>query len=83
MEQRDLNKEKVELLLNKASRKLGCSPSELQAQLQKGQLDAALKNVTPEQSAKINRLISNPKALDEVLKSPQAQALIKQLTQGK
>jgi hypothetical protein len=69
-------------LLAAASKKLGCTPEQLRAQLESGQLEQAIKNSNPAnpQMAKLKQAVSDPKAAEKLLKDPTAAELLKKLS---
>lgn len=44
-----------------------------------GNIDEVLKNLTPDQASTLNKILSNKKATEEILSSPQAAAIMKAL----
>ncbi len=79
----DLSKEKLDLLLSIAGRKLGSNPQDLKKQLENGAFDQAIKNLNPNQSAKINRVLSNPKEMEQLLNQPKVKELLNSLMKEK
>ena len=67
----NLPDDKVNNLLNMAGQKLGKNPGELREQLQSGNMDALLKNLDPKSASKLQGLLSNPKALEALMKNEQ------------
>ena len=70
----------MEQLLKVVSSKLGVSPESLRKDLESGKFDSALKNMKPAEAATFNKMISNPKLLEQFMSTPQAQALYNKLT---
>lgn len=70
-------------LLSVVSRKLGVPPEQLKAELEQGKFDTALKNMNASEAEKFNQAIQNPKMVEKLMSTPQAQALYKKLTGGK
>lgn len=70
----------MEQLIRIVSGKLGISPESLKIDLEQGKFDDALKNMKPNEAATFNKMISNPKALEQFMSTPQAQALYNKLT---
>ena len=66
-------------MLGVVSAKLGMSPQELQKQLESGKLDAAMKGLSAQDSAKLMNALSNPAMAQRILATPQAQEIIKKL----
>jgi hypothetical protein len=44
-----------------------------------GNIDEVLKNLSPDQAATLNKVLSDKKATEEILSSPQAAAIMKAL----
>ena len=74
------NPKQMEQLLKIVSSKLGVSPESLRKDLENGTFDSALKNMKPAEAATFNKMISNPKLLEQFMNTPQAQALYNKLT---
>ena len=72
--------ENLQPLLNVAAKRLGISPNVLEQKLKSGDLSAALKNMPAEQQKQLTQTLSDKKACEKLMNSPQAQALIKKLS---
>ena len=72
----NLPDDKVNSLLNMAGQKLGKDPGELRDQLQSGNMDALMNNLDPKSAAQIKSLLSNPKALELLMKNEQLRKLL-------
>ncbi|MEG0899115.1 MAG: hypothetical protein RSD67_00020 [Oscillospiraceae bacterium] len=83
MNNTNLNPDQLNNLLNIAGKKLGTDPNQLRKNLESGKMNDVIKNMSPAQAAKINQLMSNPKALELMLNTPQARELLKRLSGGK
>ena len=70
-------------LLNAVSRKLNISPDQLRRELEQGKFDNALKNMSPQDAEKFSAAIKQPKIIEQMMSTPQAQALYKKLSGGK
>lgn len=70
-------------LLQVVSQKLGVPPEQLKRELEQGKFDSALKNMNAAEAEKFNQAIQNPKMVEKLMSTPQAQALYKKLTGGK
>lgn len=79
----NMNPKQMEQLLGIVSSKLGVSSESLKNDLEQGKFDAALKNMKPSDAATFNKMVSNPKMLEQFMSTPQAQALYNKLTNGK
>lgn len=76
----NIPKEKLDPLLNTVSQKLGMKPEQLRAELEQGKFDAALSRMNPNDAAKLKQAIANPKLVEKLMSSQQAQALYQKLT---
>lgn len=79
----NISPEKLNELLNLAGKKMGTDPMKLKNQLEQGAFNDVLKNVSPQQSQNINKVLSDPKALEALLNSPKAKLLLQSLMGGK
>jgi len=79
----NMNPKQMEQLLGIVSAKLGVAPESLKKDLEQGKFDSALKNMKPNEAATFNKMVSNPKMLEQFMSTPQAQALYNKLTNGK
>lgn len=79
----NMNPKQMEQLLSIVSSKLGVSSESLKNDLEHGKFDSALKNMKPAEAATFNKMVSNPKMLEQFMTTPQAQALYNKLTGGK
>lgn len=79
----NMNPKQMEQLLGIVSAKLGIAPESLKKDLEQGKFDSALKNMKPAEAATFNKMVSNPKMLEQFMSTPQAQALYNKLTNGK
>lgn len=71
---------KVDELLKVAGKKLNIPPDELKKQLEAGKFDAAINSMSKSDAAKFNQVVKNPKMIEKMISTPQAQALYKKLT---
>ena len=71
---------KANELLNVVSKKLNIPADELKKQLEAGKIDAALNKMSKSDSAKFNQIMKNPKMIEKLISTPQAQALYKKMT---
>ncbi|HBN79927.1 MAG TPA: hypothetical protein DD433_00925 [Ruminococcaceae bacterium] len=72
------NNEK-QVLLNLLAQRLGKKPEELQQQAQNGNLQNLLSGMNPNDAAKLQQVLSDQQAVQKLMSSPQAQALLKKL----
>ena len=79
MSDNKLNQEQMYALLQYASRKLNTTPVQLAEALQKGGLENLAGHLSPENAAKLQGMIGDKSRAQQILNSPQAQALMKKL----
>jgi len=79
----NINPRNLDALLSVVSRKLNVPSDVLKSQLEKGQFDAALNNMNNEEAGKFRQVMNNPKLVEKMMTTPQAQELYKKLTGGK
>lgn len=72
--------DKLDPLLQTVSKKLGLPPEQLKRDLQQGKFDTALSKMNPNDAAKLQQAIANPKLIEKLMSSQQAQALYQKLT---
>ncbi|MBQ6707107.1 MAG: hypothetical protein IJN07_06360 [Clostridia bacterium] len=68
----------LEALLQFAAQKLGVSPEQLAKTVQTG--DSSELGLPPDKADKLAGFLNNRSALEQLLRSPQAQQLLQQLT---
>ena len=73
----------LEEMLKKASQKLGTKPEELKNAAKNGNINNLLNNLGPEQSEKVNKILSDKKAASKLLSTPKAKELLKKFLGGK
>jgi len=69
----------MEKLLKTASSKLGMSPENLMGALEKGDMNAVLANMKPEDKQKIKTVLESGTAMEQIMLNPQAAAMMKQM----
>lgn len=62
---------------------MGIDPQKLKQQMESGQMDGILDNLNSNQQAQMKNLMSNPKAVQQLMENPKLQALIRNLTGNK
>ena len=75
----NLSEEQMNSLLQIAGAKLGTDPNQLKQKLMSGSFDDVLKKLGTQNASQINRLLSDTKALEQLLASDQARQLINSL----
>lgn len=76
------NNNDLDNLLKAASNSLGADPNKIKKEAEKNGLSSLLNNLTPEQTKKIQNLLSDKEATSKLLSTPQAQQLFKKFTKG-
>lgn len=66
-------------LLQMASKKMGTTPEELKRKLSTNNVQDTLKGMSPNDAAKVQQVLSNPALAKQLLNSPQAQAILKNM----
>lgn len=79
----EIPKEKLEPLLKSVSQKLGMPPEKLRAELEAGKFDSAMSHMNQADAAKFKQAMQNPKLVEKLMSSQQAQALYQKLSGGK
>ncbi|WRS27276.1 hypothetical protein U6B65_13235 [Oscillospiraceae bacterium MB08-C2-2] len=74
-----LSPDKMNALINMASKQLGTDPEKLKQQIESGQLDSLTKNMNPAAGSQLSKMLSNPKAAEAMLQNPQVQNMLKKL----
>ena len=76
----NLSPEQLNALLNKVSGSTGASKNEIMEAMNSGNLeDLVMKTLKPSQANKLQSILKDKKAADELLSSPQARQLLKKL----
>lgn len=83
MKMNNVDPQKMNALLSIVGSKLNMSPEQLRRELESGKFDNAISSMKPAEAEKFNAVIKNPKLLDSIMSTPQAQELYKKLTGGK
>lgn len=80
MNMKNVDPGNLDALLKTVSKKLNMPPERLKSELEAGKFDNALNNMKPNEAEQFNKIMSNPKLLENFMSTPQAQALYKKLT---
>lgn len=75
--------EKVDELIDLVSTKTGASKENLKNIVQSGQIEKLVNNLKPNQASRLQAILSDKKAAEELLSTPQAQQLLKKILQSK
>ena len=76
------NENQLEALLKLAAQRMGTTPEALQRAAQNGDLSSMLGRLDQNQAAAMEHVLSDPEAAKKLLSTPQAQALLRLLSQG-
>ncbi len=80
MEREKMDPKQVDALIQAASQKLGIPPAQLKRELASGKYDQVLKNMDQKESAMLQKVLKNPKLVEKLISSPQAQALYRKIS---
>lgn len=78
----EISEDKLNLLINIVSKKMGMSPNMLRSKLEDGSFDNVVKNLSENDAKKLENLVSNPKLVDNILTSPEARSNLNQIIQN-
>lgn len=70
-----IDPKKADELLKIVSKKLNIPADTLKKQLEEGKFDAAMNGMGKEESKKFNMVMNNPKLMEKIISTPQAQSL--------
>ena len=73
----------MEKLLQAAGAKLGMSPEKLMSALERGSMNEIVANMNPGDKQKIKSILEDGSAVDKLMSSPQAAAMMKQMGKGR
>ncbi|MDR1891883.1 MAG: hypothetical protein LBQ48_02565 [Oscillospiraceae bacterium] len=73
----ELDREKIGEAIHDLSGQLGSDGDKLKSAFDSGSLDKILKNLKPQDAQKLQGVLQNKEETERLLKSPQAQALMK------
>lgn len=79
----NIDKNQLQGLLNAVSKKVGIPPEQLKKELEEGKFDSALSAMSPNESAKFQQAVKNPKLIEKLMSTPQAKALYNKISGGK
>ena len=75
----NFSEKQLNQLLQLASRKMGTTPEELKRRLNTNNVQDTLKGMSPDDAAKVRQVLSDPALVKQLLNSPQAQAVLKNM----
>lgn len=76
----NIDPKKLNGLLDAVSKKIGVSSDQLKKDLEAGKFDNALSAMNRNDAAKFQQAVNNPKLVEKMMSTPQAQALYKKLS---
>lgn len=74
------NNDNTNKILKDLSKRLGMSEDKIKSAAQNGNMQEIMNNTDSESAKRINEILNNPQKRQQVLSSPQAQALLKLLS---
>lgn len=77
------NPSSYDSLMRQLSQKVGADPEKIRKAEQNGSVNDLLNSMNQSDAQKIRNLLSNKSDLEKLMQSPQAQALMKKLSEGK
>ncbi|MDE6671231.1 MAG: hypothetical protein K2J36_06150 [Ruminococcus sp.] len=80
MNKNNIDPEKVNGLLEAVSKKIGVPADKLRKELEAGKFDSALSAMNKNDATKFQQAMNNPKMIEKMMSTPQAQALYKKLS---
>lgn len=80
MDKKSFDENKVNALLGAVSKKIGVSSDQLRKELAEGKFDSALASMNKNDASKLQRVMNDPKLIEKMMSTPQAQALYKKLS---
>lgn len=80
MDKNNFDENKVNALLGAVSKKIGVSSDQLRKELAEGKFDSALASMNKNDASKLQRVMNDPKLIEKMMSTPQAQALYKKLS---
>jgi hypothetical protein len=76
----NFNNANVDALLKIAAAKLNMKPDVLKKQLESGNVQAAMKNMSPKDAARFQKALKNPGMVKEMMSASQAKDIYKKIT---
>ena len=80
MNKNGIDPKKLNGLLGVVSKKIGVPPEKLRSELEAGKFDSALSGMNQNDAAKFRQAVNNPKLVEKMMSTPQAQALYRKLS---
>ncbi len=80
MNKNNIDPNRINGLLEVVSKKIGVAPEKLKSELESGKFDSAIAGMSKSDAAKFQQAVNNPKLVEKLLSTPQAQAIYKKLS---
>ncbi|MDE6834510.1 MAG: hypothetical protein K2J39_09755 [Ruminococcus sp.] len=80
MNKNNIDPNKVNGLLEAVSKKIGVPAEKLRKELEAGKFDSAISAMNKNDANKFQQAVNNPKIIEKMMSTPQAQALYKKLS---
>jgi hypothetical protein len=80
MNRNSIDPKKASGLINAISKKIGVPPEKLKSELESGKFDSTLSAMNQKDASKFQQALNNPKLVERMMSTPQAQALYKKLS---
>ena len=80
MNKNNIDPEKVNGLLEAISQKIGVPAEKLRKELEAGKFDSAISAMNKNDAVKFQQAMNNPKLVEKMMSTPQAQAIYKKLS---
>jgi len=79
----DISKEKMDDLIDMASKKIGTEPELLRRAAESGEIDKLFSKLSQKDAAKLQEVLMDKEAAEKLLSSPQARMLLKKVMEKK
>ena len=76
----DFDSKKLNGLFGAVSKKIGIPQEQLKKEFEEGRFDSAISAMNKSDAAKFNKVVNDPKMIERLMSTPQAQALYKKLS---
>lgn len=77
------NNANYDKMLEMLSKRIGTDPNKLRSVAQSGSVEELMRSMNPNDAMKIQNLLQNKTELERLMKTEQAQAILKKLSEGK
>lgn len=81
MNTNNIDPKKLNGLLDAVSKKIGVAPEKLRQELESGKFDSAISAMSKNDAVKFQQAVNNPKLIEKMMSTPQAQAIYKKLSE--